>query len=102
MTYQAVNSGKPGHMRGLLQDFDLDTVLSLRYSRDQHRHYEPRVNLELGFRAFEKCAQHLYNNLPMDVMKSENVQTFKKALKAHLFTRSYNAINMCFEYYYRC
>lgn len=36
---------------------------------------EPRFNLELSFRAFEKCASRLYNDLPVHVKRSESIQT---------------------------
>ena len=77
-------------------------AMSLRHSVEQYRLYEPRVNLELGFRAFEKCAPRLYNDLPMAVKNSVNIETFKKALKTHLFARSYDVNNMCIEEHYQC
>ena len=42
-----------------------------------------------GYRAFSVCAPNLWNSLPLDLRLLENVEGFKKALKAELFKRAY-------------
>ena len=44
----------------------------------------------LGDRSFVAAAPALWNKLPRAVRHSQNVQTFKKALKTHLFRKAYN------------
>ena len=52
----------------------------------------PRVKTlkTLGDRSFVAAAPALWNKLPRAVRHSQNVQTFKKALKTHLFRKAYN------------
>ena len=52
----------------------------------------PRIKTlkTLGDRSFEAAAPALWNKLPRAVRHSQNVQTFKKALKTHLFRKAYN------------
>ena len=82
--------GKPGYLRSLLSDFQVDTTMRLRHSDDQYRLNEPRSNLTMGFRAFERCAPRLFNDLPQSVRLSENCAIFKKKLKSYLFAECYD------------
>ena len=50
---------------------------------------EPRPNLHLGFRAFERSAPRLFNRLPHEIKNSENIEIFKKKLKTYLFEDCY-------------
>ena len=90
MVHQAMTFGKPRYIKDMLIDFHVDTAMTLRHSTELHRLLEPRCNLELGFRAFEKSAPRLYNRLPDDVKSSDNLNLFKKKLKTHLFTQAYD------------
>ncbi|MPC98228.1 hypothetical protein E2C01_093587 [Portunus trituberculatus] len=76
MTHQAIHFGKPGYIGSLPHDFRSYTVMSLRHNRKPYRLCEPRVNLELGFRAFEKSAPRLYNGLPQNMKNSPNLEIF--------------------------
>ena len=102
LTYQALKFGKPEYIRHLLEDFHVDTTLVLRHSAECHRLNEPRCNLKLGFRAFEKSAPRLYNKLPEHVKSSSNVKIFKKKLKTHLFKEAYDIENMCITNEFSC
>ena len=102
MTYQAIHYGKPEYIRGLLHDFHSDAAVSLRHDTEPYRLHEPRVNLELGFRAFEKSAPRLYNKLPHHVKNSPNLGTFRKATKTYLFTKSYDMTDKSIQYDFHC
>lgn len=73
----------------------------LRHDMEPHRLGETRVNLDLGFIAFEKSASLLYNNLQQRVKDSPNMRAFKKAMMTHLFTQSYDVTNKSLQYDYR-
>ncbi len=102
MTYQAMNLKKPQYIRDLLEDFKVNTNLTLRHSNVRHRLNEPRCNYELGFRAFEKSAPRLYNKLPENVKISENIEIFKKKLKTHLFMECYDLEDKIVKQDYKC
>ncbi|KAK3895359.1 hypothetical protein Pcinc_000920 [Petrolisthes cinctipes] len=81
------------YMRDMLLDFHVDTNVELRHSSEVNRLLEPRFRRECGKRAFANSAPRLYNNLPSFVRAAETAALFKKRLKTHLFTESYNLIN---------
>ena len=89
LTFQALRFGKPNYMRELLKDFQPETTMTLRHSVEQYRLEEPRCNLQVGFRSFEKSAPRLFNRLPEDVKASENTDVFKRRLKTFLFADCY-------------
>ena len=43
----------------------------------------------LGDRAFVAAAPKLWNNLPSDIRMAKSVDTFKKLLKTHLFSKAF-------------
>ena len=49
----------------------------------------PATNTQFGQRAFSVAAVKSRNNLPINIRSSTSVTAFKKALKTHLFTKSY-------------
>ena len=102
MTYQALNLNKPQYMRDMLNVFHVDTDMTLRHANELHRLNEPECNFEFGFRAFEKSAPRLYNKLPENVKNSENINTFKKKLKIHLFNEAYDLEDMTTRRAYKC
>ncbi|KAK3882570.1 hypothetical protein Pcinc_013058 [Petrolisthes cinctipes] len=81
------------YMRDMLLDFHVDTNVELRDSSEVNRLLEPRFRRECGKRAFANSPPRLYNNLPSFVRAAETAALFKKRLKTHLFTESYNLIN---------
>ncbi|KAK3894815.1 hypothetical protein Pcinc_001437 [Petrolisthes cinctipes] len=64
-----------------------------RNKSEVNRLLEPRFRRECGKRAFANSAPRLYNNLPSFVRAAETAALFKKRLKTHRFTESYNLIN---------
>ena len=52
---------------------------------------EPRCCTKIGYRAFRSAALRLYNNkLPNTIYMIDNLLSFKKKLKAHLFSEAYD------------
>ena len=49
----------------------------------------PTCNQAFGDRAFSVCAPQLWNKLPQAIKASDNVDIFKKRLKAHLFIEAF-------------
>lgn len=69
--------------------------MRLRHSDEQYRVIEPRSNLIMGFRAFERCAPRLFNELPQSVRMSGNCAIFKKNFKKHFFAEGYDMDDLC-------
>ena len=44
----------------------------------------------VGDRSFSVAAYKLWNGLPKDIRKIDDINIFKKCLKTHLFTKAYN------------
>ena len=60
-------------------------------SDDQGLLHIPKTNCKtLGDRAFAHAAPQLWNSLPLNVRKCENISDFKKRLKTFLFNKAYN------------
>jgi len=45
----------------------------------------PRIHTELARRAFSVAAPSTWNSVPADIRLCENILTFKRHLKTHLF-----------------
>jgi len=45
----------------------------------------PRIDTELARRAFSVAAPSTWNSLPGDIRLCDNILTFKRHLKTHLF-----------------
>ncbi|XP_076065037.1 uncharacterized protein LOC143039070 [Oratosquilla oratoria] len=86
LVYQAIKFGKPVYLKELLSNFSTASDLTLRHNVQLDRLNEPRFNTEMGRKAFVNSALRLYDILPECVRISENYITFKKELKAYLFT----------------
>ena len=91
LTYQALNSGKPGYLRNALKSFRPDTAVDLRHSDDPYRLEEPRSRTNIGTRAYERSAPRFFNKLPLGVKQSPNCSVFKKRLKTHVFADCYQS-----------
>ena len=90
LTYQAVNAGEPVYLRACLTRHTIGPGVHTRLSSDSLRLCEPRAKTTHGVRSFTYCAPRLYNELPVSVRCAENIFKFKKLLKTHLFSLSFN------------
>lgn len=89
------------YMRDMLKDFRPETTVNLRHSDETNRLEEPRSRTNWGCRAFERAAPRLYNRLPPEVRQSPNCAVFRKRLKTHLFSDSYDLIEKEIKDLYR-
>ena len=67
----------------------------LRSTGDPFRLWEPRAPRERNFanRSFSYVAPRMYNRLPIAIKQLESLDCFKKHLKTHLFSLSYDFTN---------
>ena len=102
ITRQALITGKPEYINKSLNKSRLNTTIETRHTTDPHHLDEPRYNLVLGLRAFDKCAPRLYNKLPRDIKDSDSLQAFKKKLKTHLFSMTYDLEDLVIKPEFDC
>ncbi|MPC74145.1 hypothetical protein E2C01_068494 [Portunus trituberculatus] len=75
--------------------------MELRHDADPYRLHEPRYNLDMGCRAFARCAPRIYNKLPSDFKGRARIDIFKKKLKTYLFKEVYDFNGMEIKDNYR-
>ena len=90
ITFKAIHGLAPAYLIELIT-LRTQCTYNLR-STNELLLQPPRVKTlkTLGDRSFVAAAPALWNKLPRAVRHSQNVQTFKKALKTHLFRKAYN------------
>ncbi|XP_076061600.1 uncharacterized protein LOC143037347 [Oratosquilla oratoria] len=94
MVYQAMKFGSPNYLCDMLVDFQIDTDIALRHSIEVNRLLGPRFCRESGRRAFVNSAPRPYNRFPENVKMAETTTIFKKTLKTHFITASYDLENV--------
>ena len=88
ITYKVLNGLAPNYLCNLIKPYS--SSRSLRSSK-KHLLYTPTWKLSsYGRRSFSAAAPFLWNKLPMDIRTAPNVNTFKKRLKTHLFSRAFS------------
>ena len=88
IVYKALNGLAPAYISNLLSKQNYSR--SLRSSTKELL-VVPKSRLKTyGDRSFSVAAPKLWNNLPLDIRKSNSVQGFKVALKTHLFKTAFN------------
>ena len=94
ITFKAIQGLAPAYLTELIT-LRTQCTYNLR-STNELLLQPPRVKTlkTLGDRSFVAAAPALWNKLPRAVRYSQNVQTFKKALKTHLFRKAYNLQNI--------
>ena len=66
------------------------TTRTLRSSKDTTLLDKPRKNMvTYGQRSLEYCGPHVWNSLPIEIRELDNFNSFKRALKQHLFIRAF-------------
>jgi len=77
----------PIYLSNLVNSYQPSRMLR---SADKHRFVEKTTQLKTGGdRAFQKAGPALWNNLPLNIRSSLSLQSFRKALKTHLFKSEY-------------
>ena len=93
ITFKSVNGSAPEYLCELLvkykQEYNLRSVTNTQ-TRDDFLLKVPKTNLKCcGDRAFSAIAPKLWNELPYALRSLDDVETFKKELKTHLFKLAY-------------
>ena len=85
MTFKAMSSSAPAYLSDLIQ-----TAVPTRSLRSSAAPLlsVPRTRTELTRCAFSVAAPRTWNSLSSDIRSCRTVQTFKRHLKTHLFTRT--------------
>ena len=104
LTYKALKYGEPKYLRDCLVPIAEATSanVTIRHASDPYRLFEVGVNRMMGDRTFRYAAPRLFNRLPLDIKDSQNVLTFKKKLKTHLFARCYDCVSKTINSSYKC
>jgi len=88
LTYKAYNGLSPTYLSDLLHHYaPARTLRSSNQSLLQLPHVSSKT---FGQRSFSFAAPSLWNNLPQQIRKADNVNIFKTMLKTHLFQSAYS------------
>ena len=92
ITFKALKFNQPSYIRELLSFSSHESTLGLRSADDPYRLHEPRAIGKRGFanRSFSYIAPLLYNKLPITIKLIDSLNTFKRHLKAFLFSCAYD------------
>ena len=82
LTHKVRTTATPTYLSKLVQTHAQHRAL---HSSDAPMLVVPRVHTELARRAFSVAAPSTWNYLPADIRLCENILTFKRHLKTHLF-----------------
>ena len=86
ITYQALSSKQPSYLHTLLTP--IRKSIQLRSSTSDLL-FVPKVNTNMGTRAFAVGAPTLWNMLPSSVKSVENIAKFRRHLKTYLYNLAY-------------
>ena len=86
ITYQALSSKQPSCLHTLLTP--ISKPIQLRSSTSDLL-FVPKVNTNMGTRAFAVGAPTLWNMLPSSVKSVENIAKFRRHLKTYLYNLAY-------------
>ena len=87
LTYKALHGSAPAYLSDLLKNYC--PVIPL-CSAEQGLLIVPKARtIKYSQRAFAHIASTLYNQLPLEVRKAPNFDTFKSRLKTHYFKLAY-------------
>jgi len=82
LTHKVRTTATPTYLSELVQTRAPPPVLR---SSDAPMLVVPRIHTELARRAFPVAAPSTWNSLPAEIRLCENILTFKRHLKTHLF-----------------
>ena len=86
LIYKCLHGEGPAYLASMLEKYD--PIRTLR-SSSKARLREHRVSKWYGKRAFSVAGPRLWNALPSPTKNSQSVDTFKKSLKTHLFSKAF-------------
>ena len=87
IVYKALNGQAPSYIIELLTVKFQTHGHNLRSTQDTLALQIPqiRTNVTLGDRSFFVCSFILWNKLPVDIRKSQTLESFKSKVKTYLF-----------------
>ena len=88
-TYQALSSKQPSYLHTLLTPIRKPIPYSILRSSTSDLLFVPKVNTNMGTRAFAVGAPTLWNMLPSSVKSFENIAKFRRHLKTYLYNLAY-------------
>ena len=87
LAFKTRQSGEPGYLASLLQLYQPTRELR---SSSKDLLVVPTIKTRIGFRAFSHSVSTTWNNLPDEVKHCDNLPSFRKNLKTHLFKAAYD------------
>ena len=91
LTYKSIKNGKPAYLASLLNIHQPNNSIALRSQYDTEKLEEPNISqARYSNRCFSYCAPRLYNKLPLQMRKMNDIAKFKKELKTHIFSKAYD------------
>ena len=86
-TYKCLNSNTSSSINTLITQYQPARPLR---SSNKNMLVEPKIEKVPGSRSFHFASPHLWNKLPEDMKQCKTLSIFKKRLKTHLFSKSFN------------
>ena len=84
--FKCINNQAPEYLAELISVRNIKRELRPRGLQLYQARYNNKIHRG---RAFSSAAPELWNNLPIHVRNSDNLDAFKKNLKTHLFGQAY-------------
>ena len=96
ISFKALKFNQLSYVRELLSFSSNEATSGLRSADDPYRLHEPRAIGERGFanRSFSYIAPRFYNRLPVTIKQMDSLNTFKRHLKAFLFSHAYDLLDL--------
>ena len=88
LTYKALHALAPQYLSGLLSDYSPERE-NLRSADQELLDVADSKKRTLGDRAFCVAAPTLWNSLPLEIRQMPTLDSFKSALKRHLFIEAF-------------
>ena len=90
LSFQCMNGNAPNYLKELISQKQYSRY-STRSSSDSSALKEAPASSQktLGDRCFSRAAPSVWNSIPTHVRSTENLSSFKSALKSHLFRKTY-------------
>ena len=90
LTFKAIHNQTPTYISDLIQPYS--PTRKLRSSTKKLLTSTTYKTINYGGRSFSYAAPRLWNALPLDIRESTNLETFKRKLKTHLFSKAYSVV----------
>ena len=85
--YKSLTGDLPQYIRELIPDISVNEQIFLRSNLDQNLEHPTLAKSSYGHRLLLQYAPWVWNSLPPNVKQANNIKSFKKYLKTHLFSK---------------